>query len=128
VPVVARARLVAALGQVLLPLALGACGAHHAARAHARPRRSAHRAGHTAPHSEVDDLVARGYHAVTLQQVWDAWHHGSWLPAKPIAFSFDDGYSSQETNGMPELPRIRVDAGEGHAGVERSLAEAAHAG
>jgi hypothetical protein len=27
-----------------------------------------------------------------------------------------------------ELPRIRVDAGEGRAGVERSLAEAARAG
>jgi peptidoglycan/xylan/chitin deacetylase (PgdA/CDA1 family) len=53
--------------------------------------------------SEVDDLAARGYHAVTLRQVWDAWHHGGRLPTKPIVFSFDDGYSSQETNAMPVL-------------------------
>jgi peptidoglycan/xylan/chitin deacetylase (PgdA/CDA1 family) len=134
VPVVARARLVAVLGLVLLPAALSACGTHHPAPAHARPRRSGQRAGHLAPHArvpilmyhvidaapastplpqlwvprgefagEVDDLAARGYHAVTLQQVWDAWHHGGRLPSKPIVFSFDDGYSSQETNGMPVL-------------------------
>jgi peptidoglycan/xylan/chitin deacetylase (PgdA/CDA1 family) len=131
-PVVARVWLVAAIGLVLL---LGACGgAHHAERAHARPRRTARQAGHLAPHAqvpilmyhvidtapastalarlwvprgefaaEVDDLAARGYHGVTLQQVWDAWGHGGRLPSKPIVFSFDDGYSSQETNAMPVL-------------------------
>jgi peptidoglycan/xylan/chitin deacetylase (PgdA/CDA1 family) len=52
---------------------------------------------------EVDWLAASGYHAVTLQQVWNAWHHGGLLPSKPIVVSFDDGYASQYTTAMPIL-------------------------
>lgn len=48
-------------------------------------------------------LADHGYHGVTLQQVWDAWHHGGQLPSKPIVFSFDDGYHSQLSNAMPVL-------------------------
>lgn len=53
--------------------------------------------------AQVDALAARGYHAVTLQQVWSAWRRGGLLPSKPIVFSFDDGYTSQYTNAMPIL-------------------------
>jgi peptidoglycan/xylan/chitin deacetylase (PgdA/CDA1 family) len=51
----------------------------------------------------VGELARRGYHGVTLQQVYDAWHRGGLLPSKPIVFSFDDGYLSQYTNAFPIL-------------------------
>jgi peptidoglycan/xylan/chitin deacetylase (PgdA/CDA1 family) len=48
-------------------------------------------------------LASRGYHAVTLAQVWTAWHRSGLLPSKPIVISFDDGYRSQYTNALPIL-------------------------
>ena len=48
-------------------------------------------------------LAAHGYHAVTLQDVWNAWHHGGLLPSRPIVVSFDDGYTSHLTNALPVL-------------------------
>jgi len=38
-------------------------------------------------------LADNGYHAVTLQQVYDFWHNGGDLPSKPVVLSFDDGNS-----------------------------------
>ncbi len=53
--------------------------------------------------NQVRALAAAGYHAVTLQRVWDAWHHGASLPSKPIVFTFDDGYHDQAANAVPAL-------------------------
>jgi len=53
--------------------------------------------------AEVAWLAAHGYHAVTLQQVFDSWRGVGALPSKPIVLSFDDGYLSQVTNALPVL-------------------------
>jgi peptidoglycan/xylan/chitin deacetylase (PgdA/CDA1 family) len=53
--------------------------------------------------AQVAALARRGYHAVTLQQIYDAWRRGGLLPSKPIVFSFDDGYHSQYSNALPIL-------------------------
>ena len=53
--------------------------------------------------AEMGWLAQTGYHAVTLQQVWDAWHHGGLLPSRPIVISLDDGYTSHLTNALPVL-------------------------
>jgi peptidoglycan/xylan/chitin deacetylase (PgdA/CDA1 family) len=52
---------------------------------------------------QVAWLAAHGYHAVTLQRVFDSWRGAAQLPAKPIVLSFDDGYLSQVRNALPIL-------------------------
>jgi peptidoglycan/xylan/chitin deacetylase (PgdA/CDA1 family) len=53
--------------------------------------------------AEVAWLAGHGYHAVTLQQVFDSWRGTGTLPAKPVVLSFDDGYLSDVTNALPIL-------------------------
>ena len=52
---------------------------------------------------QVAWLAAHGYHAVTLQRVFDSWRGAAQLPAKPVVLSFDDGYLSQVRNALPIL-------------------------
>jgi peptidoglycan/xylan/chitin deacetylase (PgdA/CDA1 family) len=51
-------------------------------------------------------LAAHGFHAVTLQQVYDYWLRGTPLPKEPIVLSFDDGYLGQHTHAMPVLRKL----------------------
>jgi peptidoglycan/xylan/chitin deacetylase (PgdA/CDA1 family) len=51
-------------------------------------------------------LDRHGYEAVTLNQVYNAWHGRSTLPRRPIVISFDDGYRSHYTNALPILRRL----------------------
>jgi peptidoglycan/xylan/chitin deacetylase (PgdA/CDA1 family) len=55
--------------------------------------------------AEVGWLASHGYHAVTLQRVFDSWRGAATLPANPIVLSFDDGYLSQIRSAAPELAR-----------------------
>jgi peptidoglycan/xylan/chitin deacetylase (PgdA/CDA1 family) len=48
-------------------------------------------------------LERRGYRAVTLRAVWDAWHGDGVLPARPVVITFDDGYLSVGQRALPEL-------------------------
>ena len=49
-------------------------------------------------------LAEHGYHAVTLQQVWDHWR-GCKLPRAPIVLSFDDGFRDWFTAAYPILAK-----------------------
>jgi peptidoglycan/xylan/chitin deacetylase (PgdA/CDA1 family) len=54
--------------------------------------------------AQMRALAAAGYHAVTMNEVWDNWHHGRPLPrGKPIVISFDNGYESQARYALPVL-------------------------
>jgi peptidoglycan/xylan/chitin deacetylase (PgdA/CDA1 family) len=52
---------------------------------------------------QMDWLDEKGYEAVTLEQVEEAWYHGGTLPPKPVVLSFDDGYRPQYTFALPTL-------------------------
>ena len=51
----------------------------------------------------IELLKKEGYNGVTLDQVWQAWHGGPGLPAKPLVISFDDGYLSHTVTAKPIL-------------------------
>ena len=62
---------------------------------------------------QMHALAAAGYHAVTMDQVWNNWHHGTPLPkGKPIVITFDNGYATQYTAALPVMRSL------GWVGVE----------
>jgi peptidoglycan/xylan/chitin deacetylase (PgdA/CDA1 family) len=50
-------------------------------------------------------LHGRGYHAVTLRQVFDFWAYNEPIPRKPIVITFDDGWRTVYTAAAPVLKR-----------------------
>jgi len=63
--------------------------------------------------AQMHALAAAGYHAVTMDQMWANWRHGTPLPkGRPIVISFDNGYESQYHKAMPVLRAL------GWVGVE----------
>jgi peptidoglycan/xylan/chitin deacetylase (PgdA/CDA1 family) len=73
--------------------------------------------GRTDFEKQMDWLEERGYEAVTLEQVQEAWYHDGTLPPKPVVISFDDGYRPQFTFALPTLRK------HGWAGVLNLKAE-----
>ena len=73
--------------------------------------------------------AARGYRAVTLQQVFDSWRGSRTLPQKPVVLSFDDGYLGATTTryGLARpgelytLARVRVSGSDGARGLAAKL-------
>jgi peptidoglycan/xylan/chitin deacetylase (PgdA/CDA1 family) len=50
-------------------------------------------------------LRGKGFHPVTLTQLW-RYRHGGHLPVHPIVLTFDDGYRGDATLAMPLLHRL----------------------
>jgi peptidoglycan/xylan/chitin deacetylase (PgdA/CDA1 family) len=73
--------------------------------------------GRTDFEKQMDWLEGRGYEAVTLEQVQEAWYGEGTLPPKPVVISFDDGYRPQFTFALPTLRK------HGWAGVLNLKAE-----
>ncbi len=55
-------------------------------------------------------LVEHGYHTVTMSQVREYVRHGTPLPPKPIAITFDDGYDDAYTAARPVLEQYHLTA------------------
>jgi peptidoglycan/xylan/chitin deacetylase (PgdA/CDA1 family) len=55
--------------------------------------------------AQIARLARAGYHAVTLDRVWRAWHGRAPLPPRPVVLSFDDGYRGDFGAAMPILRR-----------------------
>jgi len=55
--------------------------------------------------AQLRALERAGYEAVTMRQVWDAWHHGGRLPRRPVVLSFDDGSAGHVRHALPALRR-----------------------
>jgi peptidoglycan/xylan/chitin deacetylase (PgdA/CDA1 family) len=52
-------------------------------------------------------LIAHGYQAVSLQRLYDFWHHRARLPRHPVVLSFDDGYREDFSVVAPLLHELR---------------------
>ena len=57
--------------------------------------------------AQMEWLERRGYTAVTLNQVYDAWFKDGKLPPKPIVLTFDDGYRGDYVYARRTLRRLR---------------------
>jgi peptidoglycan/xylan/chitin deacetylase (PgdA/CDA1 family) len=66
---------------------------------------------------QVAALERKGYEAVTLGRVWQAWRGEAALPRRPVVLTFDDGYLSQyrtaarslRARGWPGVLNLQVD-------------------
>ena len=57
--------------------------------------------------AQMEWLSHRGYAAVSLNQVFDAWFKHGNLPEKPVVLTFDDGYRGDYVYARPVLRRLR---------------------
>ncbi len=53
--------------------------------------------------AQVAALADAGFSAITMAELWAAWHDGGRLPERPIVLSFDDGGLSHAMGAAPVL-------------------------
>jgi peptidoglycan/xylan/chitin deacetylase (PgdA/CDA1 family) len=56
--------------------------------------------------AQMNYLSRHGYHAVTMQQVYDFWQGKGSLPDKPVVITFDDGFTTDYTLVAPLLKTV----------------------
>src|SRR5512143_437547 len=62
--------------------------------------------------AQMEWLKRHGFHAVTMQQAYEALTRGRRLPSRPVMVTFDDGYRDVLWNAAPVLHRLRMPATE----------------
>lgn len=55
-------------------------------------------------------LSRRGYHTITVEQLWEYLTRGTALPPRPVCLTFDDGYRNNRTHAFPILARYGFSA------------------
>jgi len=61
--------------------------------------------------AQMEWLVRHGFHAISMQQLFDALEWGRPpLPPRPVAITFDDGYTDVLWNAEPVLHRLHMPA------------------
>jgi peptidoglycan/xylan/chitin deacetylase (PgdA/CDA1 family) len=55
-------------------------------------------------------LARHGFHAITIQQLYDALERRKRLPSRPVVITFDDGYRDVLFNAAPVLHRLAMPA------------------
>ena len=60
--------------------------------------------------AEMDWLHSDGFHAISMQTLYDALEGGAPLPPKPVVITFDDGYRDVLWNAAPILYRLHMPA------------------
>lgn len=60
--------------------------------------------------AQIKYLSENGYHAITPQEMIDAWKNGTALPDKPVIITFDDGYADNYKNAYPILKKYQQKA------------------
>jgi peptidoglycan/xylan/chitin deacetylase (PgdA/CDA1 family) len=56
--------------------------------------------------AQVGALRAAGFTAITMEELWSAWHDGGRLPKRPVVLSFDDGDITHAMNAAPVLLKV----------------------
>ncbi len=60
--------------------------------------------------AQMKYLADNGYHAITPEDLVDAWENGTELPDKPVIITFDDGYIDNYKNAYPILQKYNLKA------------------
>lgn len=61
-------------------------------------------------HEQMKYLNQKGFTSITMQMLYDYYHTGKPLPAKPILLTFDDGYEDNFSTALPILKEYQMTA------------------